>query len=176
MVTIERFEGDSRTEDCLQIARELDGYFDETGVESMTAELPDQTTFVGIEDDEVVGFSTIEEHSRRVPKLAWIAVGDDRQREGIGTRLLDDGYEDRVASGVRLPAVKTPAETDDDERYDRTRALHESEEFLHADTIDPYPQWDPGNPCAIFAKPLSDADGRALRVVRSVIPVTPTAG
>jgi GNAT superfamily N-acetyltransferase len=114
----------------------------------------------GDEDDgtsdggDVVGFVSIDERSPKVSELGWFAVRDDRQGEGIGTRLLAEVYDDRRAADVELLTVKTLADTVEDENYARTRAFYEKEGFLQVETIDPFPGWDPGNPCAIYVKPL----------------------
>lgn len=39
-------------------------------------------------------------------------------------------------------------------RYARTRKFYEQRGFHLLEEIDPYPGWDPGNPCAIYVKVL----------------------
>jgi hypothetical protein len=41
------------------------------------------------------------------------------------------------------------------EPYEATRAFWESCGFLHVDTIDPLPDWQPGNPAAIYVAALA---------------------
>ena len=189
MVTIELAPPGARTEACLRLARNLDDGFNEGGLETMAADLPEQRTVVAIDDGnggdgesdgrtredgdgddrggddgdeddgtpddgDVAGFVSIDEHGPKVSELGWFAVRDDRQGEGIGTRLLAAVYDDRRAADVELLTVKTLADTVEDENYARTRAFYEKEGFLHVETIDPFPGWDPGNPCAIYVKPL----------------------
>jgi len=38
--------------------------------------------------------------------------------------------------------------------YEATRRFYEKKGFIHLETIDPYPGWDPGNPCAIYVRVL----------------------
>lgn len=158
MVRICRDADGSRNQDCLRLARNLEGAFNETGLEAMAEELPTERTFLAVEDDELVGFGSVAEHSPQVAELSWLAVTDDHQGQGVGTRLLQEIYADRASAGVRLLTVKTLAETVANETYERTRQFYENEGFLHIETVDPYPDWDPGNPCAIYAKPIPDGE------------------
>jgi GNAT superfamily N-acetyltransferase len=158
MVVIERDADGHRAEDCLELARGLDRGFNETGIEAMAEDLPSQVQFVALEGDDLLGFASVREQAPGVAELAWFAVRDDRQGEGIGTRLLRAVYARRASEGDRLLTVKTLAATVEDDHYAGVREFYESEGFLHVDTIEPYPGWEPGNPCAIYARPLSDAD------------------
>jgi hypothetical protein len=38
--------------------------------------------------------------------------------------------------------------------YEATRAFWEHRGFVHIDTIDPLPGWEPGNPAAIYVAAL----------------------
>jgi amino-acid N-acetyltransferase len=44
--------------------------------------------FVAISVDEIVGFAAIDVYSRKLAELVCLAVTDDRQREGIGKKLV----------------------------------------------------------------------------------------
>lgn len=158
MVRISRDADGSRYRDCLRLARNLEGAFNESGLEAMAEELPTERSFVAVEDDELVGFASIAEHSQEVSELSWLAVTDDQQGQGTGTRLLQEIYADRTSAGVQLLTVKTLADTVASQTYERTRRFYEKEGFLHIETIDPYPGWEPGNPCAIYVKPLSEGE------------------
>ncbi|WP_049981095.1 hypothetical protein [Halolamina rubra] len=76
--------------------------------------------------------------------------------EIIGSVDAKDAVADRLAAdGVELLTVKTLAATVDDDHYARVRSFYERAGFRHVETIDPYPEWEPGNPCAIYVKPLA---------------------
>jgi GNAT superfamily N-acetyltransferase len=158
MVRISRDADGSRVQDCLRLARNLEGAFNETGLETMAASLPTERTFVAVDDGELLGFASVAGHSPQVAELSWLAVADDHQGQGIGTRLLQELSADRASVGVRLLTVKTLADTVASETYEQTRRFYETEGFLHIETIDPYPEWEPGNPCAIYVKALSDGE------------------
>ncbi|MFT4891676.1 MAG: GNAT superfamily N-acetyltransferase [Halobacteriales archaeon] len=154
MIAIEREKAGARTAACLRLARGLDEGFTENGLATMADGLPDQRTVVGLDDGDVVGFVSIEECTPNVSELGWFAVANGRQGEGTGTELLADVYEDRRAAGPELLAVKTLADTVEDENYARTRAFYEEEGFRYVETLVPHPEWDPGNPCAIYVNQL----------------------
>lgn len=158
MVRIERDTDGSRHQECVSLARGLREGFNENGVEAMAEQLPGERTFIAVSNHTLVGFASIAEHGSQVSELSWFAVKDDHQGQGIGTRLLQEIYRDSAAAGVELMKVKTLADTVDDENYERTREFYENEGFLHIETIDPYPEWDPGNPCAIYVRPLTEGD------------------
>jgi len=154
-VTVERDRTGAHVEDCLAIARELDRGFNAAGLDAMAEALPDQTQFLAFDDDDLRGFASIDRRSPAVAELAWLAVRQDAQGTGVGSRLLDAVADRLAADGVELLTVKTLAATVDDEHYARVRSFYEAAGFRHVETIDPYPEWEPGNPCAIYVKPLA---------------------
>lgn len=159
MVRIERDADGTRVEDCLSLARELDEGFNENGLDSMAEQLPSEQTLLAVDEDgDLLGFASLAEQGPDVAELSWLAVKGSRQGNGIGTRLLGHVYSACESEGVRLLTVKTLADTVTDENYERARRFYEKEGFLHVETIDPYPDWDPGNPCAIYVRPITADD------------------
>jgi hypothetical protein len=64
------------------------------------------------------------------------------------------------ANGVMLLEVKTLAPTVVYTPYERTRRFYEHAGFILLEVVDPYPGWEPGNPCAIYVKILTPAATR----------------
>ena len=155
-------------ESCLALARNLPEGFTDSAIEAMAEDLRDQTCYVAldcgrddasVDEKKVVGFVSVDPRGPHVAELGWFAVEKRRQGAGIGMSLVDAVTRDVAGSGVKLLTVKTLADTVEDENYARTRRFYENVGFLHVETIDPFPGWDPGNPCAIYVKPLcSDQD------------------
>jgi hypothetical protein len=54
----------------------------------------------------------------------------------------------------RLPANNSHGSFPDRDPYGATRAFWERNDFIHVDTIDPLPGWEPGNPAAIYVAAL----------------------
>lgn len=102
----------------------------------------------------VAGFAIA---SRRPPgsaEILWIAVDPARRGQGLGTALLDRVLGELAAAGVSVVEAKTLDASADYPPYEATRAFWEHMGFVHIDTIDPLPDWPPGNPAAIYVAAL----------------------
>jgi ribosomal protein S18 acetylase RimI-like enzyme len=139
-------------ESCLSIARQLPEYFMEQGIAAMRQDLQEHRLYVAVDSDQVIGFTTIQSKNSRVGEISWMAVKPERQHQGVGTLMIDQIVSDLKSEGVRLLKVKTLASTVEYAPYALTRRFYESRGFMHLETIDPYPEWEPGNPCAIYVK------------------------
>lgn len=135
---------------CLAIARELPQYFTEQGIAAINRDLHAHRLYAALDADQVIGFVTIQSKSSQVAEISWMAARPERQHQGIGTLLIRHIVADLKAEGTRLLEVKTVAPDVDYAPYEKTRRFYESVGFVHLETIDPYPGWEPGNPCAIY--------------------------
>jgi hypothetical protein len=68
--------------------------------------------------------------------------------------LINYVAADLKPKGTRLLEVKTLSPQADYQPYQATRRFYDENGFLLIDIIDPYPGWEPGNPCALYAKIL----------------------
>ena len=96
---------------------------------------------VAVQDDEVVGFLTVEPHFDRAAEITWMAVRADRRRRGIGRALVDRLCEQLRAEGRTLLVVLTVSPSDDEEAepddgYQTTRTFYESAGFVLARDLD----------------------------------------
>ena len=110
--------------------------------------------FVIEEDGRILGFVTLHDKSPDVSEISWLAVDPDRQREGLGTRMMDHVCRYLRDRKKKILEVKTLDPGARYEPYERTRHYYEKNGFFQMETIDPYPPWGEGNPCAIFIKIL----------------------
>ena len=143
------------TDICLSIARELPQYFTAQGITAMSQDILIHRLYVAIDSSEVVGFATLLAKNSQVAEISWMAVRPAQQRHGVGTLLMDQIISDLKAEGVKLLEVKTLASTVDYAPYELTRRFYESRGFVLLETIDPFPEWEPGNPCAIYIKGIA---------------------
>lgn len=141
---------------CLSIAAALPAYFNHAGLAEMKRQLPFQDLYVAEKGATVEGFAAIKRKNASLAELAWIAVAPDRHGRGTGRALLARVEAALAGHGVRLLEVKTLADTAEYEPYIRTRRFYARVGFVHVETIDPFPGWEPGNPCAILVKVLGD--------------------
>jgi len=139
---------------CLAIAKELRQYFSEQGLATMSQDLIKHSLYVAMNLNEVVGFVAVHHKSNYVAEISWIAVKLDYHRQGIGSALVDRVTNDLGSQGIRVLEVKTLAADAEYPPYEKTRRFYEKMGFMHLETIDPYPGWEPGSPCAIYVKIL----------------------
>jgi ribosomal protein S18 acetylase RimI-like enzyme len=104
-----------------------------------------------VEDSGVVlGFAIAARKSARASEILWIAVDAADRGRGHGSLLLGHVLEVLAASGVSVVEAKTLDASSGYEPYEATRAFWERNGFVQIDTIDPLPDWEPGNPAAIY--------------------------
>ncbi len=143
------------SEPCMEIARGLRTHFDDGAMEKMPGDLRQNDLYIAEDDDgQVVGFLTVLRRSPDVGDISWMGVRNDLWRRGIGTALMTKAARDLAADGASILMVHTLSDTVDYEPYEATRAFYSSAGFKHLETIDPYPGVAPGNPIAIYVKPL----------------------
>ena len=132
--------------------------------EYFTADVPDKVrseaaaggTWVLSEPDSggVAGFAITKRMNGSAAEIRWMAVAPGRRRQGLGTALLGDVLSRLSADGVRVVEVKTLDSSAGYPPYEATRAFWERNGFVHIDTIDPLPEWEPGSPAAIYVAAL----------------------
>ncbi len=146
----------SHYESCISIAQQLPNYFTEKAFETMKKDFNNHDLFVAINGQDIVGFITFKLKSSDAAELTWLAVDPKMQNRDIGKKLVEHVSSDLKRRGVKIFMVKTLAKTNNslDDPYKRTREFYKKLGFIHIETIDPYPVWEPGNPCAIFMKIL----------------------
>ena len=140
---------------CLSIAKDLRQYFNESGIKTMREDLTKHLLYIALENKEVHGFLTLVQKNEKVFEISWMAVKLGQQHQGVGSALIEFVFEELKAQGVKLLEVKTLAEDVEYQPYEITRAFYRKMGFIHVETINPYPDWGPGNPCAIFVKILA---------------------
>lgn len=152
-VALKRADADDLAR-CLEIGQRLPDYFNATGLALMARDVETHGALVAIRDEELVGFVVAERRGPDVAEILWIAVEPTLFSQGIGSRLVQASLADLRNQGLRLVEVKTLADTVDYAPYARTRRFWERQGFFLLEVIDPYPTWEPGNPCAIYVQPL----------------------
>jgi GNAT superfamily N-acetyltransferase len=83
-----------------------------------------------------------------------MAVDPARRGQGLGTVLLERMLGELAADDISVVEVKTLDRSAGYEPYEATRAFWQRRGFVHIDTIDPLPGWQPGNPAAIYVAAL----------------------
>jgi hypothetical protein len=84
-------------------------------------------------------------------------AGRDSGVSATGYRHGSDGTRRgrrQRKEGARLLEVKTLDASAQSAEYEVTRRFYENRGFELLESIDPFPGWEPGNPCAIYVKVL----------------------
>jgi GNAT superfamily N-acetyltransferase len=136
-------------EACQTIVRGLPDFFTDDVPDKVTNDLDAHHGWVITKDDGVVGFAVVEYRSSRAAEILWIAVRHDQRNQGVGATLLEHVLGALAADNITLIEAKTLDAAAGYEPYIATRAFWEHHGFVHIDTIDPLPGWQPGNPAAI---------------------------
>jgi len=148
---IKPLETESERLACLEIARTLPEWFNEAGLRTMERDLRNETTFVAVEKDSVLGFVTLKLLNEKAAEILWMAVRRELGGKGIGTEMLRFVEEWARREGFELIVVKTSGDLSYTP-YDETRRFYEENCFVRIALIDPYPGW--GEEALIYAKCL----------------------
>jgi GNAT superfamily N-acetyltransferase len=99
----------------------------------------------------VAGIAVAARKSPGGAEILWLAVEAGHRGRGCGTQLLRHVLSCLAAAGISVVEAKTLDASSGYQPYEATRAFWERNGFVHVDTIDPLPDWPPGNPAAIYA-------------------------
>ena len=141
-------------EDAIFIAKSLPDFFTENGVDSLKEDLKNHELYGVTVDSKLVGFITLRLADTASLEISWLAVLPEWQGKGIGTELVKETLNIKAKEGFEVCYVKTLAETVLDSGYEKTRKFYKKLGFYTLEIIDPYPDWDEGNPCQILAAAL----------------------
>jgi GNAT superfamily N-acetyltransferase len=161
MVAVRRFEGGDAAA-LAAIVEGLPDYFTSDVPEKAPRDAERHGAWVltgsdddaGADADAVTGFAVVARKSAAGAEILWIAVEAGRRGHGHGTMLLGHVLGHLAADGVSVVEAKTLDASSGYQPYEATRAFWERNGFVHVDTIDPLPDWQPGNPAAIYVAAL----------------------
>lgn len=153
-LTITSSDSEKYIDECLAIAKDLNEYFTKDAITTLSRDLLIHSLYIALNSKDLVGFTTIHKKSNYISEVSFMAVKREHHRQGIGSALVDRVTNDLRSQGIRLLEVKTLSADVDYFPYEKTRRFYEKNGFIHLDTIDPFPGWEPGSPCAIYVKIL----------------------
>jgi GNAT superfamily N-acetyltransferase len=153
MPAVRRFEaGDAPA--AAAIVRGLPDYFTDDVPAKAVRDAASHEAWIITDSGTVAGFAVVARKSPGGAEILWIAVDAVRRGRGHGTALLGHVLDHLAAAGVSVVEAKTLDRSSGYRPYEGTRAFWERNGFIHIDTIDPLPDWPPGNPAAIYAAAL----------------------
>jgi GNAT superfamily N-acetyltransferase len=153
LAAVRRFEaGDGPA--AAAIIRGLPDYFTDDVPAKAEHDAASHEAWVLTDSGTVAGFAVAVRKSPAGAEILWIAVDAARRGRGHGTRLLGHVLDYLAATGISVVEAKTLDRSSGYRPYGATRAFWERNGFIHIDTIDPPPGWQPGNPAAIYIAAL----------------------
>ena len=94
----------------------------------------------------VAGFAIAARRSSAGAEILWIAVDAARQGRGPEPGCSAASWTTWAPTGSASWRPRPWTAPPDTAPYEATRAFWERNGFVHVDTIDPLPGWEPGNP------------------------------
>jgi GNAT superfamily N-acetyltransferase len=136
------------------IIRGLPDYFTDDVPAKVERDAAAHEAWVVTDAGAVTGFAVAARKSAGGAEILWMAVDAARRGRGHGTVLLGHVLDHLAADEVSVVEVKTLDGSSGYQPYEATRAFWERSGFVQIDTIDPLPEWQPGNPAAIYVAAL----------------------
>jgi hypothetical protein len=132
MLAVRRFEARDASA-AAAIIRRLPDYFTDDVPAKVDQDVARHEAWVFTDSGTVAGFVVAARKSAAGAEILWIAVD---------------------AAGISVVEAKTLDRSSGYRPYEATRAFWERNGFVHLDTIDPLPGWQPGSPAAIYVAAL----------------------
>lgn len=154
MMEVVHDESGRLADEGLALAATLRDNFTPSALTDMARDMETYGMTAAVSDGQMVGFVITKRKHLMVAEILWIAVAESRQNRHIGTTLVETVTEELGMDGVRLIEAKTLSGLCDYGPYVKTRGFWQANGFLPVEEVDPFPGWDPGNPCVIYIRPL----------------------
>ncbi len=140
---------------CADIVAGLPEFFTPDVIDKVRTDLTAHDSWVAVEDGAVTGFAVLQRRRPTAAEILWAATSAARRNHGIGTALIEHVLSELREDGTQLVEVKTLDPAAAYAPYAATYAFWTARGFVHVDTIDPLPGWEPGNPCAVLIAALA---------------------
>ena len=140
---------------CMLIAESLPQYFTSKALDTMKRDFVTNPFQVAKDESgHVLGFASFRKNTEQAAELEWLAVAGGHRRSGVGTVIVEATCNALKAKGFKLLLAKTLSNRSPYIPYEASRKFLQKAGFIHTDTLDQYPGWDPGNPCDIYIRIL----------------------
>jgi ribosomal protein S18 acetylase RimI-like enzyme len=140
---------------CAHIIVGLPEFFTPDVADKVRGDLTAHDSWVIVDGGVVSGFVVVKRHRPEAAEILWAATSAARRNQGIGTALIEQVLNELRDAGTRLVEVKTLDPAAGYAPYAATYAFWIARGFVHVNTIDPLPGWEPGNPCAVMIAALA---------------------
>jgi len=136
---------------CETVIRSLPDWFEiEEAIRNYAIEIDLLPTFLATEDDRMLGFITLKQHTPYSAELYVVGVLPEFHRNGIGWALMEQAEAYAKGNGVEYLHVKTLGPSNLDKNYAKTRAFYMATGFRPMEKFTQI--WNDQNPCLILVK------------------------
>ena len=146
-------DGQLRMQISEQILRKLPDYF---GIEESTLDYihqsKHQVLFAAYEDDQPIGFLTLQSHGEACMEVYAMGVLKEGHRRGVGRSLMEHAFAYAKQQGCTYVSVKTLGSSNPDEGYRKTRCFYYAMGFQPLEESDQL--WGMDCPCLFMVKHL----------------------
>ncbi|WP_213456590.1 GNAT family N-acetyltransferase [Rhizomonospora bruguierae] len=142
---------------CEDIIAGLPDFFTSEVCDKIRHDLVIHDSWVITEGSSVCGFAIVARRTPAAAEILWAAIAPNRRNQGIGTTLIAHILDKLRDSGTTVVEVKTLDPSAGYPPYAATYRFWTTRGFIHIDTIEPLPGWEPGNPCAILIAALASS-------------------
>ena len=104
--------------------------------------------WVAVEDEKVLGFIALKQHSKDAAEVYVMGVHKTYHHQGIGKSLMETGVEFCKSQGISFLQVKTLDESHSDQYYAKTRAFYQKMGFKKLEVLPTL--WGEANPCLML--------------------------
>jgi GNAT superfamily N-acetyltransferase len=140
---------------CIGIIAGLPEFFTPEVADRVRGDLAAHDSWVIVDDGALTAFAIVERRRPAAAEILWAATSAARRHQGIGTALVERVLNELRDAGTHIVEVKTLDPAAGYAPYAATYAFWKARGFVHVDTIDPLPGWEPGNPCAVLIAALA---------------------
>jgi GNAT superfamily N-acetyltransferase len=149
-----RSGGPDDADACADIVAGLPEYFTRDVPDTVREDVRKHEPWVITDRDTIVGFCLVIRHRLAAAEIRWAATRAERRGQGFGKALIERVLDELRFGGIQLVEVKTLDPVSGYRPYVATYAFWAARGFVHVDTIDPLPGWNPGTPCAFMVAAL----------------------
>lgn len=138
---------------CVAILRLLPDWFGiEQAILKYEKEIKHLPTFVAKENQRVLGFLSLKQHSPYSAEIYVMAVHPGMHHHGIGRKLVVAAESHARGMKIEYMQVKTLGPSAPDENYAQTRLFYQALGYRPLEELTQI--WDQNNPCLILVKRL----------------------
>jgi GNAT superfamily N-acetyltransferase len=153
---------EERSAICERILRALPTWFGiESSLKNYVRDVATMTIFAAVEDEEVIGFLSLNPHNAFTAEIHVMGVMQGKHRQGVGKALVRAAEVHLRSRGFEYFSVKTLSPARPNREYEITRNFYFATGFLPVEEFKTL--WGEANPCWLMIKSLARGATEQIR-------------